>query len=188
MKQESKRSWFVLPYLLIVGVAAARLSMSLPFNFVPVLSCLLFFGAKRPKRELVAPCLALMGVDIFLTKIGYGYPISLDHAVTWLWYGMATMLGATLLRRSYTLPRALTGVLLASISFFVASNLAVWMVWNMYPKTVGGLVDCYVAALPFFRNSAISETLATGMIAAFVRWSETRKEAAFMKSTSPVSM
>lgn len=188
MKDESKRECFALSYLLIVGVAAARLSMSLPFNFVPVLSCLLFFGAKRPKRELVAPCLVLMGVDIFLTKIVYGYPISLDHAVTWLWYGMATMLGATLLRRSYTLPRALTGMLLASISFFVASNFAVWMVWNLYPKTAGGLLDCYLAALPFFRNSAISETLATGMIAAIVRWSETRKERAFMKSTSPVSM
>lgn len=188
MKEESRGDWLVLSYLLIVGVAAARLSMSLPFNFVPVLSCLLFFGAKRPKRELIVPCLALMGVDIFLTKIRYGYPISFDHSVTWLWYGTATMLGATLLRRSYTLPRALTGVLSASISFFVVSNLAVWMVWNMYPKTAGGLVDCYLAALPFFRNSAISETLATGMIFVVVRLSEIRKEMALSKSASLASM
>jgi hypothetical protein len=47
--------------------------------------------------------------------------------------------------------------LLASVSFFVVSNYAVWAVWQMYPKTLAGLETCYTAALPFFRTSVTSE-------------------------------
>jgi len=49
--------------------------------------------------------------------------------------------------------------LVGSVSFFVVSNFAVWAVWNMYPKTLGGLGACYVAAVPFFRNAVVSDLL-----------------------------
>jgi hypothetical protein len=188
MNEENRGKWLILPYFLIAVVAAARLAMILPFNFVPVLSCLLFFGAKRPSRESVLPLAVLIGVDVFLTRIRYGYPLSIDHVVTWLWYAAAIMLGATVLRRSFTMPRALTSVLSASVSFFVISNLTVWAAWSMYPKTWSGLSNCFIAALPFFRNSLVSETLATGMIFVAVRLSEVWKEIAFTKRTFMASM
>jgi hypothetical protein len=49
--------------------------------------------------------------------------------------------------------------LIGSVSFFLISNFAVWVVWNMYPKTLSGLGLCYVAGLPFFRNAVISDLL-----------------------------
>ena len=176
MNDENSRKWLILPYCLIVAVAAARLSMVFPFNFVPIFSCLLFFGAKRKNKELALACAVFIGVDIFLTKIKYGYPLSVDHAVTWLWYGAALIAGAKLLRRSYTLQRVFTGLLSTAISFFVVSNLAVWMAWQLYPKTWAGLGSCYIAALPFFRNSLFSEVLATGMVFAVVRLLEIWRE------------
>ena len=49
-------------------------------------------------------------------------------------------------------------ILLLSLSsviiFFIISNFGVWLIG--YPKTVYGLVICYVSALPFLTNSLIS--------------------------------
>jgi hypothetical protein len=67
------------------------------------------------------------------------------------------LLGGALSRNSSPL-RVAGASLTASISFFVVSNFAVWAVWrDMYPATWNGLMACYVAALPFFRNTLASD-------------------------------
>jgi hypothetical protein len=170
MKQIETKNSILLPYLLIFGTALLRLTVSHPSNFVPIFSCLLFFGAFRPKRELPIPLLALVGVDIFLTTHSYGYPLTGGHAVTWVWYLAALFLGAGKLHRSISAPRVVGASLLASVSFFLASNFTVWAVWGMYQKTWSGLGACYVAALPFFRNSIVAETVCSLLIFAVVRY------------------
>jgi hypothetical protein len=170
MKCCSRDGSILLPYLLIVAVALLRLAVSQPYNFVPVFSCLLFFGACRPAREFVLPLFALIGVDIFLTTHHFGFALNAGHAVTWLWYLAALFLGSTALSRSISNRRVLGSSLLLSVSFFVASNFAVWAEWGIYPKTLAGLGACYVAALPFFRNSMISETISSLAIFAAVRY------------------
>ena len=67
------------------------------------------------------------------------------------------LLGAGMLRNSVSSRRVIGASLLASVSFFLGSNYTVWAEWNMYPKTFDGLGTSYFAALPFFRNSVISE-------------------------------
>ena len=39
----------------------------------------------------------------------------------------------------------------ASVWFFLATNFAHWVFYDMYAKTAAGLLQCYAAALPFFR-------------------------------------
>ncbi len=173
MKRLASGNSILLPYILILGVAILRLTVSHPYNFVPVFSGLLFFGACRPRREFGLPILALMGGDIFLTTHRYGYSLSSGHAVTWIWYLGATMLGAAMLGHSISTRRVLGASLLASVSFFLASNFTVWAEWGMYAKTWGGLGACYIAALPFFRNSIVSETECSLLIYAFFRYRET---------------
>jgi hypothetical protein len=146
-----------LPYLLVFAVALLRLGVSHPYNAIPVFSCLLFFSATRPAREFVLPLSILVGVDVFLTTHRYGYPLSIDGVVTWSWYLIAMLLGVGVLRSSSSRLRVASCSLLASVSFFLASNFAVWAAWQMYPKTLTGLGICYVAALPFFRNGLTSE-------------------------------
>jgi hypothetical protein len=172
MKRLASGNSIFLPYVLILVAAILRLTVNHPYNFIPVFSCLLFFGAYRPRREFAIPFLALMGVDIFLTTQRYGYALTSDHAVTWVWYLAVMILGAGMLGNSASNRRVLGTSLLASVSFFVASNFAVWAAWAMYPKTLGGLGACYVAALPFFRNSIVSETVFSLLIFAAVRSSE----------------
>ncbi|MGD1062281.1 MAG: DUF6580 family putative transport protein [Terracidiphilus sp.] len=147
----------VFSYSLVIAAALLRIELSSPFNVVPIFSCLLFFAASRQAREFVLPVSLLVGVDIFMTTHRYGFPLTAVAAVTWAWYLLAMLLGSGLLRTSRSWPRIAVCSLLASVSFFLASNFAVWAVWQMYPRTVAGLGACYVAALPFFRNSVTSE-------------------------------
>ena len=46
-----------------------------------------------------------------------------------------------------------TATLAGSLLFFVVTNFAVWATGRLYPLTGSGLAACYVAAIPFFRNS-----------------------------------
>jgi hypothetical protein len=172
MKLPGNRNSILLSYLLIVAVAVLRLTVSHPYNFIPIFSCLLFFGAMRPWREFPMAFLSLVGVDMFLTTHRYGYFVTADHAVTWAWYLAMLLVGAGLLRSTLSLPRAAGATLGASVSFFIVSNFAVWAVWGMYPKTWSGLVACYVAALPFFRNSVVSETACALAVFGLARYSE----------------
>lgn len=159
MKGYASRYSIVLPYLLVFGVCLLRLEVSHPANFIPIFSCLLFFAAHRPAREFAAPLIALIGVDIYLTTQRYGYPLTSGHGVTWLCYLAVLFMGAEILKNSLSTSRAIGTSLLASVGFFVVSNFTVWAEWGMYPKTFAGLQACYFAALPFFRNSAISESV-----------------------------
>ena len=45
MKRIGSESSVLLPYLLISVAAALRLAVSHPYNFIPVFSCILLFGA-----------------------------------------------------------------------------------------------------------------------------------------------
>lgn len=120
--------------------------------FTPVAAALLYFGARAPRKQFWVPLALLAGSDVILTKFHYGYPLTADHFVTWAWYVAALFIGGFLRSDSKAL-RVGIASLSASVSFFVISNFSVWAVWNMYPKTLGGLVECYVAAVPFFRNT-----------------------------------
>ncbi|MGD0731450.1 MAG: DUF6580 family putative transport protein [Terracidiphilus sp.] len=164
MKYLGKGNLLILPYLLVVAAALLRLAVSQPYSLVPILSCLLFFGANRPRREFVFPLIILAGTDIFLTTHRYGYPLSATQAISWIWYLAAAFLGAGVLRNSLSVRRAAGVALLASASFFLASNFAVWAEWGLYAKSFGGLAACYLAALPFFRNSLVAETIFSVLI------------------------
>jgi hypothetical protein len=72
-------------------------------------------------------------------------------------------LGQILLRSRTTFVRVAAGALLGPTSFFVLSNYAVWVGGGMYPRTLGGLGACYVAALPFYRNDLVSTAIVAGV-------------------------
>lgn len=171
MNKSSSGNAILLPYILVLAVVLLRLAVSHPLNFVPVFSSLLFFGAWRPTREFAIPLLSLIGVDIFLTTHRYGFALTSGDAITWMCYLGAMFLGAAMLGKSISTGRAAGASLIASLSFFAASNFMVWVEWGMYPKTWGGLGACYVAALPFLRNSLAAETVCSLLVVAAVRMS-----------------
>lgn len=54
--------------------------------------------------------------------------------------------------------------LINNIWFFLVSNFGVWLTTTMYSKDFKGLVECYIMALPFFKNSLIASLLFTTLI------------------------
>jgi hypothetical protein len=114
---------------------------------------------------MLGPLVVLMGTDYYLTTYVYHYPFHFQgYVTTWLWYGMAMALGLILLKAKTTFVRVAAGVVLGPTSFFVVSNYAVWAGGIvMYPHTLGGLMACYAAAIPFYRNDLLSTAMVAGV-------------------------
>jgi hypothetical protein len=168
----------MLAYLFVLLAIASRF---LPHpdgwvQFTPLGAALLYFGARAPRTRMWIPLVALIAADVYLTRVTYAYPLTADHVVTWAWYAGVIVLGGALLGRQISPLRVAAGSLAASIAFFVASNFAVWAVWHMYPKTLGGLATAYVAAIPFFRNQVLADLLFAAVLFAIGALVERRQE------------
>ncbi len=137
---------------MILAAAASRL-IPHPPNFTAVWSVALFGGAYfTDRRAAFVVTLAAM----FLSDLFIGL-----HGGMWVVYACfaATVCIGFWLRRARNMARVAGGVLASTILFFVVTNFAVWAAGVLYPRTWEGLVACYVAAIPFFRNSLVSTAL-----------------------------
>jgi hypothetical protein len=152
----------MLAYLFVVLAVIIRF-VPHPWHFTPVAACLLFFGAYGSRRQLWFPVVLLAASDIFLTKVVYSYPFTWDQIIVWAWYGAVLLLGTRLREHAKPLP-ILGSALASSVSFFVVSNFAVWAAYEMYPKTLSGLVACYAAAVPFFRGTIAGDLVFTAVL------------------------
>ena len=152
-------------YLLLVAAIVTRVIPHPDWlNFTAVGGALLYFGARRSWREMLAPLGALMATDYCLTVFTYHYTFEWKaYVTTWAWYLAAMALGHFLLSARTTFARVAAGVVLGPTSFFVLSNYAVWVGGDMYPRTLSGLAACYTAAIPFYRNDLISTTIVAGL-------------------------
>jgi hypothetical protein len=151
-------------YLLLLVAVLSRVIPHAPWwSFTAVTGCLLYFGAKRPWREMLAPLAALITVDCYLTLFRYpGYSMHWGFsAFSWGWYLAAMVLGSVLLRKHVTLARGAAGAILGPTSFFLVSNFGAWFSnpFNTYPRTLAGLETCLWAGVPFYRNDLVATSL-----------------------------
>lgn len=131
---------------LVFAVAAARF-LPHPPNFTPVMSVALFGSAVFFNRYLgIALAMAAMLISDLM--------IGAHSTLPFVYSGMviAGLLGF-LLRENRSLLRVLSLTLLGSIAFFLITNLGVFLMQDLYPRTASGLVACYTMAIPFFKNS-----------------------------------
>lgn len=149
--------------LLLVAVLSRLMPHNDWLNFTAVGGALLYFGARRSWREMLAPLAALMVTDYCLTVFVYHYSFRWEgYVTTWAWYVAAMALGHILLHARTTFVRVAAGVVLGPTSFFVVSNYAVWASGGMYPRTMAGIETCYAAAIPFYRNDLLSTAIIAG--------------------------
>jgi len=150
--------------LLLVAVLTRVLPHAGLWNFTAVGGALLYFGARRPLREMLAPLAVLMTTDFYLTTFSYHDAFRWQgYVTTWAWYAAAIVLGSILLRARATWFRGVVAALLGPTSFFIVSNYAVWAGSGMYARNWSGLVQCYAAAIPFYRNDLISTAIVLGV-------------------------
>jgi hypothetical protein len=156
----------MLAYLFVLLAIGVRFLIAMgqtSFHFTPVGAALLFFGAKRSRKEMWIPLVLMAATDLALNRYVYHYPISWETFVSTAWYAVAILIGSLLKadKDTFKLPHIVGASLAGSISFFVLSNLGVWVAYDMYPHTLAGLGACYVAAVPFFRSTLTSDLLYT---------------------------
>jgi len=147
---------FVILFLAALSRLIPHAMHGVGLNFTAVGAGLLFFGARRPRWQFAIAALVMALMDVYLTKVVYGFPFHVSHyVVTWAWYAAVCLMGSGLLRKVTPL-RVVAGVLSSATSFFLLSNFMVWAVGGMYPHSVVGLGACYALGLPFYANDLIS--------------------------------
>jgi hypothetical protein len=158
----------MVAYLLVLlGVFSRYLVAGhLPLlNFTAVTGSLLYFGARRSWREMVAPLAVFMLSDYCLTTYTYHSAFHWQsYGITWTWYVAAMVLGTILLRQKTTFARGLAATLIGPTGFFLVSNFGVWVSgFVTYPRTFAGLGACYVAGLPFYGNDLAATAIVLGV-------------------------
>ena len=143
--------------ILIAGAAFARL-VPHPANVTPVIAMALFAGATLSRKPwaLAIPLLAM-----FVSDLALGIHEQMASV-----YGSIVLVSLIgLLVQKNRKPVVLAGASLASsLLFFVVTNFTVWFQSGMYPRTGAGLIECYIAALPFLRNAVIGDLAFTGVL------------------------
>lgn len=133
-----------------------------PWNFSPILPLCLFgavyFGER--KWSYFIPLAAWFAGDLgiwALTGKGEFAFYGGEQLLVYLSFALVISLGFVLRKRRSYLWVAGTGFAGATL-FFLVSNFGVWLFGGelRYPHTLAGLWECYVAAIPFYRNSLIS--------------------------------
>jgi len=141
--------------LLALGVAGRFVFRDIP-NFTPTTALALFAGFYFASRwtALALPVIAMVLSNLWLPSyLSTGEMVVIYAALAW----------PVLLGRMLKQPRGAWVVLLAgaapSLLFFLASNFAVWAGGQLYPRTLDGLVECYVYAIPFYRWMLMADVL-----------------------------
>ena len=132
-------------------------------GFSPVIAIALFSGfiIKQKDMSFMLPLLALFISDAVI-QVLYSqdmFPYAGFYNGQWKNYLIlmtATLIGWTLKGRNYS--SLIAGAVAAPTIFFLMSNLGVWMSATeaVYTKDFNGLMTCYTAGLPFYKNALIA--------------------------------
>lgn len=129
-----------------------------PPNFVPIAAMALFGGAYFTNKKLafVVPLAAMLFSDFIL-----GF-----HATMWavyLSFGLIVVIGMSISRNKKA-GSVILAAISASVSFFVITNFAHWLIDPIYAKTGAGLAACYTAAVPFFHYTLLGDLFYAGVM------------------------
>jgi len=138
---------------------AARLLPHAP-GFMPVAASALFAGRmlRIPALAVVVPLLAMALSGSMLGPD--------DWRITLVVYAaLAVPALAGMLSRRYRGAGAIVATMVScSLVFFITTNFAVWLFSGIYPFDLQGLMECYVAALPFLDKTLLGDLFWTAVL------------------------
>ncbi|MFN4234599.1 MAG: DUF6580 family putative transport protein [Bacteroidia bacterium] len=154
-KYLTPRNIFIASALLIAIVG--RLIPHAP-NFTPVAAMALFGGATLNNKRLayILPIIAM-----FLSDLIIGF-----HNTMWAVYlaFIATVYIGTKINNNIKPLSVITASIASSSLFFIVTNFAVWLGSTFYPQNIYGLIECYIAAIPFFNNGLVGDLFYSGIL------------------------
>lgn len=141
---------FLVAVILILFAAFSRL-IPHPANFTPIAAIALFSGAYLGKKYfLIVPVAAMLVGDIFL---------GFHSTMIWVYGSFAVIALIGLWLKSHKSVGYIFGTtVVSSIIFFIITNFGVWVA-GFYEYSLRGLAECYIMAIPFFRNSIAGDLI-----------------------------
>jgi len=158
----SPRLWTLVA--MILAAAATRL-LPHPPNMTAIGAVALFGGAyfNRRWQAVLVPLAAMLVSDVALSYTLYaGGGLSIEP-MTYFCFLLTVGLGL-LLRDRVTVGRVTVAAVLASVMFFLMSNGWVWLGSQTYPQNAAGLIECYLAGLPFAQNTLAGNLFYAGLL------------------------
>ena len=137
---------------IFLALAASRF-IPHPPNFTSLLALSFYVPALLGIRYLPALIVSFIVTDLF---IGF-------HGVTLFTWGSVIFIGLGAKFFARTISTRISGSLLGAFLFFIITNFGVWTT-GFYGFTYGGLISCYILAIPFFAYSFISTFLVSTII------------------------
>jgi len=141
-------------YLVLAGMvlaAAAERLLPHPWNFTPIGAMALFGGAQfaNKRAAILLPFTALFLSDLVL---------GLHRLMPFVYgcFALTVCLGFWV-QQYRSAGRVAVASVVSSTVFFLVTNFSVWAVFDTYPKNATGLLECYVAGLPFYRNGLLGD-------------------------------
>ena len=143
--------------LMVFGAAFARL-IPHPPNFAPIAAMALFGGAYFNKKAFAfaIPLIAMFLTDAIIGFYSYAW-------IVYLSFALIVVLGILMLKK-VSLKNLIIASVTASVSFFAITNFGVWALGTLYPKTPSGLMESYIAAIPFLQYSVVGDLFFVGLI------------------------
>jgi len=149
---------FYLAIIFIISAAALRFAPHPP-NFAPIAALALFGGVYlNRKYALVVPVIAMLVSDYFI-----GFYDWKTMICVYLSFALIGLIGLFLKNRKSLLNVA-SGTFLGSVLFFIITNFAVWYFYDWYPHTLAGLNQCFLLAIPFFKNTLAGDFFYVGVL------------------------
>lgn len=150
----STKTKFVLG---LIGLVALSRLLPHPFNFTPIGAIALFAGTyiTDRKQAFLLPLIALFISDIVI-EIVTGSGFYRDMIFVYGSFALITSIGF-LVRGREQRQIIMVASLISSILFFFLTNFGTWLMYDMYPKSMQGLLMCYIAGIPFFKGTIMGD-------------------------------
>jgi hypothetical protein len=137
---------------------ASRLIWHVP-NFSPLASIIIFSAfLVTNKKMALLPLLALLASDLVLGFYHWGVMLAVYLATA-----LNIVIGYSL-KKNNRLLNIFSASIFSAISFFVITNLAVWLMSNWYARDASGLLLCFTLAVPFFKSTLTSNILYSSLL------------------------
>ncbi len=146
--------------ILVAIIIVSRALIDIP-NVAAVAAVALFSGYYfGVKKGLLIPLIGMILTDVFIfgvydvwvmvsVYVAFTIPVLLGTKHLSIVKNLKFNFGLNIISKS----------LAGSLFFFLVTNFAVWASTPMYPANFAGVLECYVAAVPFFRVTWLGDLL-----------------------------
>jgi len=158
---KNKRYYTICFILLLTIAIVGRLLPHLP-DMTPLTAVSIFATRQLPRKlAMILIAISLLVTDYFLSVLK-GYPLW----GSWTFFTYSGFLIIGWIGNQYFKKKRshdpyhfalFSFTAIASIGFWLWSNLGVYLTSHLYPQNLQGLSDCYLAALPFLGLSLIGD-------------------------------